>query len=211
MADQFGRCWAACGVFSGFFGFWFLVSVFLVVVVKFYGFQYQLYISVGLYKFVASSFVFDGGANLYGMISSAMILLKSHFLSMSTSLFQYSSNVSLSSCFLLKNWALLWNTFLTGRKVFVNNINNSGRLTSFNSRPHWPLMISCLSFGPNAQMTLPFMWYAVCWSMYSIPSSITSSRYRLYVKWIYSDICSHHILRLIFERSVSLSDRIGIL
>ena len=128
-------------------------------------------------------------ANLYVIISCAVILFKSHFLSMSTNLFQYSSNVSLSSCLMLKNWALMWNTFLAGRKVFLNNFNNSGRLTSFNSRPHWPLMIACLAFGPNAQMTSPFMWYTVCWSEYSIPSSIISSRFQL---------CQMDILRYLF-------------
>ena len=50
-------------------------------------------------------------------------------------LFQYSSNVSLSSCFIVKNCALLWNTFLTGN-VFLNYVNKSCRVTSSNSRPH---------------------------------------------------------------------------
>ena len=150
-------------------------------------------------------------ANLYAIISSAVMLPKSHFLSMSTSRFQYSSSVSVSSCFILKNCALLWNTFLTGRKVFLNSVNTSGSWTSFSSRPHWPLMISCLAFGPSAQITSPFMWYTVCGSMYSIPSSMISSRLRLYVKWMYSEICSHYILGLISVRSVSLSDKIGIL
>ena len=100
-------------------------------------------------------------ANLYVMISSAVMFPKSHFLSMSTSLFQYSSKVWLSSCFILKKWALLWKTFLTGRNVFLNSVNNSGNLTSFISRPHCHLMISCLAFGPRAQITSPFMWYTV--------------------------------------------------
>ena len=150
-------------------------------------------------------------AILYVINSSAVTLPKSHFLSMSTSLFQYSSSVSVSSCFILTNCALLWNTFLTGRKVFLNSVSTSGSWTSFNSRPHWPLMISCLAFGPSAQITSPFMWYTVCGSMYSTPSSMISSRLRLYVKWMYSLICSHYILGLIFVRSVSLSDKIGIL
>ena len=92
-------------------------------------------------------------ANLYVIISSGVILLISHFLSKSTSLFQYSSNVSLSSCLMLKNWARVWNTFLAGMNVFFNNFSNSDKSTSFSSLPHWPLMISCLALGPSAQIT----------------------------------------------------------
>ena len=87
-------------------------------------------------------------ANLYVIISSCVILLNSHFLPISRSCFQYSLSVSLSSSLILKNWSLLWNTFLVGRKVFLNKFYNSCRLMSFNSLPHWPLMISCFAFGP---------------------------------------------------------------
>ena len=137
-------------------------------------------------------------AIMYVMISSAVILLNSHFLSMSTIFFQYSSSVSCSSCFVLKNCALLWNTFLAGNKVFLNSISKSGKLTCFNSRPHWVLMTSCLAFGPSAEMISPFIWYTVCGSIYSVPWSIISSRFRLYVKWMYSEICFHQIFGFIF-------------
>ena len=42
-------------------------------------------------------------ANFYGLISSGVILLNSDLLLISTSLFQYSSSVSFSTCFMLKN------------------------------------------------------------------------------------------------------------
>ena len=76
-------------------------------------------------------------ANLYVKISSGIFWLNSHFLLISSNLFQYSSSVSSSSGFTLKNYcALLWNTFRAGMNVFLNNFNSSCKLTSFSSMPH---------------------------------------------------------------------------
>ena len=116
-------------------------------------------------------------ANLYVIISSGVIRLNLHFLSMSTSLFQFSSSVSASSCFTVKNWARLWNTFRASMNVFLNSFNNSCRLTSFSSRPHCSPKISYFAFGPRAQMTSLFMWYIVWASMPSIPWPIKSSKF----------------------------------
>ena len=111
----------------------------------------------------------------------------------------------------IEEFALLWKAFLVGKKVFLNSLKNSCRLISFSSFPHWPPMISCFAFGPSSHMTSPLMWYVVCGSIKSVPCSINSSSFFWYVKSIYSDICSHHILGLVFDRSVSLSNKIGIL
>ena len=118
-----------------------------------------------------------------------MILLKSIFLSMSTSLFQYSSNISLSSCLMLKNWARLWNTFLAGMIVFLNNFSSSDWSTSISSLPHSPLMISCLALGPSAQITSP-----LCDTLYAGPSvRCLGPSFRPDSDCTYSEICSYHI------------------
>ena len=112
------------------------------------GFEDHLKFQWSFYEFVFKRFfVVNSCCKRVSVDFSGIMLLNSHFLSISTSLFQYSSSVSLSSCWMLKNCARLWNKFLAGMNVFFNSFSSSGRSMSFSSLPHWPLSISCLALN----------------------------------------------------------------
>ena len=75
---------------------------------------------------------------------------------------------------MLKNWALLWNRFLVGSNFSLNNFSRYCKLISLSSFPHWPHIISCFAFGPNAYMTSPLL-YVGPWSLFPVLSVLLAS------------------------------------
>ena len=139
------------------FYFWIFVPVFTVVIVQFDSFQYHLYFQWSFDEFVLYFRIVFCGFNFVSNFFGCQSVEHALFFDIHDFFFQYSSRVLLSFCLILKNWALLWNTFFMGKHVFLNNFSSSCRLMSFSSLLHRPLNISCFAFGSNAQMTSPLM------------------------------------------------------
>ena len=93
------------GVFCVFYSVF--ISVFAVVVVLFDGFKDHLEFQWPLYEFISSFFVIDGSCEFVRNNFFWCEYVEFAFFPMSTSLFQYSSNVPLSSCLMFKIWARL--------------------------------------------------------------------------------------------------------
>ena len=93
--------------------------------------------------------------------------------------------------------------------VFLNSFSNSGKLTSFNSLPHWRLIISCFAFEPKAQNNVTFNMID-CMGIHSF-CSLIHQVFQIFV------ICAVNIYRNLllphswvdFFKSVSRSDKIG--